>query len=644
MSIQPVRSMRISSTMQTQMLLEQMRTGTLRLFNDQQQLASGRRLLAPSDDPAAAARVLDLNAALAGHTQLQKNAGFADRFNAVTDAALADLRSVLNEASGIASQNVGVTADAEQRAAAASVVSGLIDQLLAIANRQHEGLYIFAGQACKRPAFEQTEDGVFYRGDSNSMVVDLGGSGPTAISLTGDKVFGATRATVRGKDGLAPVAAAANRLSDLQGMNGTGIQPGQIIIDEVGGIGPFTVDLSRAATLADVVQAINTAAAAAGASVTASVGTPGLRLDADPTVTLCVTEQGEGTTASDLGILQFGASSPPLVGANIQPKVTLATALDDLRGGLGIDKAGGLLLTNGGKTVLVDTSAANTVQDLLRIINNAGAGVRAQINADATGIDVISLTSSGELSIGELGGQTATHLGLRTFADTTPLASLNNGAGVDNVAGADFRIHLQNGAAIDVDIDGAVTVGDVLIRINDAASAAGQPLTASLVSPGNGIRLIDGSSGAGTLRVEALGLSHTVEDLGLDVAATGATLAGRDVSALRPDGIFRTLEDLRAALQANDSSGITRAGSRIAQLLQEASGHQGQAAALGRTIQSHQARLAEGVVAAKSMISDAQDADYTEVITRFVQAQTFLEAGLMTGSRLMQMSLLDFLR
>jgi flagellar hook-associated protein 3 FlgL len=630
--------------MQSQMLLEQMRVGMLHMFNDQQQLASGKRLMAPSDDPAGTARVMDLNAALAGQTQLQKNATFADGFSAVTESALADLRNILNEASGIASQNVGVTSDAQQRASSGAVVGGLIDQMLAIANRQHEGTYIFAGQACRQPAFEQTATGVVYKGDTQSLMVDIGNSRSTAISLTGDEVFGATSAAIRGSDSLMPAAAAANRLSDLLGMNGTGVQRGQIVVDEVGGVGPFTVDLSLAETLGDAVQAINSASTAAGASVTASVGTMGLQLAANPAVTLRVTEQGDGGTASDLGILQFVAFPPPLTGANLEPKVTLTTSVASLHGGLGIDQTGGLMLTNGGKTVTVDLSAATTVQDILRAINGAGVGVQARINADATGIDVISLVSGGELSIGELGGQTATDLGLRSFTGATPLAALNDGAGVATVAGADFRIHVQSGATFDVDIDGALTVADVLNKINAAATAAGVPLTASLVSPGNGIRLVDGSVGAQTLQVEALNRSWAMKDLGLDAGASGATLAGRDVSALHPNGIFRTLEDLRAALQANDTAGITKAGGRLTELLQTASGHQGQAGALGRAVQAHQNQLGDAVVATKAMLSDVQDADYTEVVTRFTQAQTFLQASLTTGSKLMQMSLLDFLQ
>jgi len=46
----------------------------------------------------------------------------------------------------------------------------------------------------------------------------------------------------------------------------------------------------------------------------------------------------------------------------------------------------------------------------------------------------------------------------------------------------------------------------------------------------------------------------------------------------------------------------------------------------------------------KTTLSDLQDADLTEVITRFTQLQTQLQASLRVGAQNLQLSLLDFLR
>ncbi len=233
---------------------------------------------------------------------------------------------MLNQASTIASQNVGTTADSQQRASASAVVQGLMDEMMTVANRQYQGTYIFAGQACDRAPFEQSQTGVIYKGDSRSLMLNLDGTGATPISLSGDEVFGATQAAVRGSQSLMPAVDGSMRMSDLRGLNGV-IHPGQIVIDEVGGAGLFTVDLTKASTLSDVLSAIDAASAAAGATVSASLSAQGLVLTAGAGKTLTVGEQGGGTTAEDLGILVTVPTAPPVTGGNLEPKVTLTTQL-----------------------------------------------------------------------------------------------------------------------------------------------------------------------------------------------------------------------------------------------------------------------------------------------------------------------------
>jgi flagellar hook-associated protein 3 FlgL len=636
--------MRVSNSMRVQMLLEQMRTNTLRLFNNQQQLATGHRLLALSDDPAAASRALDLTAVLNRQNQFQRNTNFADSMVSAADATLTSVRDVLNQASSIASRNVGVPADADQRAAAAAVVDGLISQMIAIANSQYGSIYLFAGQACDRPPFEESLGGVTYKGDSHSLVVNIDGTAPTAVSVPGDQVFGAASAAVRSWAALTPTLDADIQLSDLAGAAGDGVQLGQIVINEVGGAGPFTVDLSGASTAGDVVAAINAASTAAGASVSASLTTTGLELTAGPGCSLQVSEQGQGRTASDLGILQPTPAPSPLTGAPLQPKVTLATAVDSLSGGLGIDKTGGLQIVNGTQTTTVDLSTVQTVQDILNAINGADVGVFAQINEAGTGIDVVSRLSGGNLAVGENGGLTATTLGIRSFYGGTALATLNDGRGVETAAGADIRIVVRSGAAVDVDLDGALTVQDVLDRINAAAAAAGVALNASLSLVGNGIRLSDATVGTDTLRVERLNYSLALEDLGLDVSTSTGELVGRDVAAVHSTGVFGALVDLRTALSNNDTAGITQAGSRLEQALKDVAVSQGRVGALAQQVAAHKDRLGDAVLASQSLLSDVVDADYTEVITRYTQVQTAMQANLMTGSKLLELSLLDFLQ
>lgn len=55
-------------------------------------------------------------------------------------------------------------------------------------------------------------------------------------------------------------------------------------------------------------------------------------------------------------------------------------------------------------------------------------------------------------------------------------------------------------------------------------------------------------------------------------------------------------------------------------------------------------RTEDAVDATRIMLSGVKDVDFTEAVTRFQQAQTTLQANLMTSSRMMNLSLLNFLR
>ena len=208
--------------------------------------------------------------------------------------------------------------------------------------------------------------------------------------------------------------------------------------------------------------------------------------------------------------------------------VAVGTFADITDGGSGasLDTAAGFILTNGGKSVSLDVSEAETVEDLLNLITGAGVGVVAEINATQTGINVRSVLSGADFTIGENGGLTATQLGIRTYTGSTPLASLNRGLGVstndlpDNSFPSlttDLVITARNGTVLTVpaaDLAGATSLTAVANRINglpnnhDGATI----VTASVSADGRSIRLVD-SSTTTTGSLEVLG-NATSEALG----------------------------------------------------------------------------------------------------------------------------------
>ncbi len=196
-----------------------------------------------------------------------------------------------------------------------------------------------------------------------------------------------------------------------------------------------------------------------------------------------------------------------------------------------LDTASGLVLTNGGKSTTLDISGAKTVEDLLNLITHAGVGLAAEINATGTGINVRSVLSGTDFTIGENGGTTATQLGIRTYTSETLLADFNRGIGVPSndiqdsaltTITDDLLITARDGTALAIDLDTAATLAEVVALINNANGnhVGTTAVTASLTADGRGIRLADSSTPiAGDLTVQGNAAAETLGFLSVGTAS-----------------------------------------------------------------------------------------------------------------------------
>ncbi len=645
MAIHPISINRVSTTLQSSSTLASLQRNTLSLYQEQNRLSMGRQFLSPSDDPSRAARALNLNEILDQQSQLITNIRHGANTLDATDLAMSEVSSLVIDAHSIASQNIGSLASADERTAAAELINSIREQLVAVGNRTYEGRYLFAGRDTDAQPFVAALGGIAYVGDTGSIFARTDVDDLDAINLSGNDLFGALSSEVTGWVDLSPVLSDATRLEDLTGAYNTGISRGAFeIVTDAGDV--VTIDLTSADTAADVVDTINAAATAAGASFAATLTETGISIDPGGTG-ITVRDISTGTTARDLGILTDGSTSAIIVGGDLGVALSRTTPVADLAGGWGVDLTGGLVITNGEQTATVDVSQAQTVQDILNAINNCGLYVNARINDARTGIDVVNLVSGTALSIGENGGTTASDLGIRSFYGGTPVSALGSGEGLQTVPGvADLTITAKNGASFDVNLDGVGTIGDVIEAINAAATDAGVSVAADLTDVGNGIRLTDGTGGTDSLVVERANMSYAIDDLGLNkfVADPETILVGDDTNRAKPDGILSALVDLEQALRDDDSQGITIAAEKINEHLNDFNRARGVVGARASAMQDRLTQTEDAVYATEALLSDVQDLDYTESITRFQQAQTALQATLMTSSQILNTSLMDFLR
>src|SRR3954471_3363064 len=356
MAILPTQLARVSNLLRTSTASSQIARTQRRLLETQNQLSTGRRLNSASDDPGDAAVAQQLQKTLEQRQAFLTNLNRAKDHLGAVDSTLGDLSDLLKRAQEIASANVGSDITPDQRAGAAAIIDSIYGEALSLANRQFEGVYVFAGDRSDRAPFVSEAGGVRFVGSERVLQNAFDEGTDLPFMVNGAEVFGALSTRVQGSVDLTPAVTASTRLADLKGATGAGVRPGLISISN--GAQTATIDLRNADTVGDVVSAISSSGLG---NVTAAIGPSGnLVLNAGPGDDITVAESTGGTTAADLGILTpvGGGAGAPVIGAGMQPSLTGLTRLTDLRNGLGIDQTGGLRITGGASTVNVDVSGA----------------------------------------------------------------------------------------------------------------------------------------------------------------------------------------------------------------------------------------------------------------------------------------------
>ena len=642
MSSIPSNLARVASSMSASLLLSNLQKNNVELLNVQEQISTGQRVNRPSDDASVVSQITSLLRVLDQDEQTLGNLTQAEAIINTADHALSDVSNLLLEAQTIASSQIGIGSDADTRANQAQVIVAQIDELLRIANRELNGIHLFAGQASSEDPFGSLAGGIQYTGSRDDLITDIGLGSSVGVNINGATAFGALSARVQGAVDLNPNLTNDTRLVNINGARGLGVTLGTVTVTVDGT--DTAVDLTGADTAEDVIQRLTDAIGGANGGITVSGN--GFTLAATPGHTVSISDVGSATVAADLGIsLTADASASAVivfdVGPDVDPHVTELTEVAAIT--TPFDTASGLNITNGSLTGTVDFSTATTVQDMINAVEAAQLGVRLEISEDKQTLRLVNEISGTELSVGENGGgSTASDLGLRTFDTTTTLDELNFDRGVGTVTGNDIRIHLHDGTDVFVDLSAAVTVGDVLTAIN---TAGGGSVTATLAATGNGITLTDATVGADAFGVFDEGQSTAATDLGIrQNAGPAASFTGDDVAKVRVESVFTHLMMLRDGLLNDDERLVTEAGSLIAQDINTVASARAQMGVRAQRVAKQSTRLEELTLQNQSLLGDVRDTDLNEAITRFTQLQQQLQANLLVGQQNLSLSLLDFLR
>ncbi len=409
-------------------------------------------------------------------------------------------------------------------------------------------------------------------GDAIKLTDTSGGSGNFKV----EEVNGGSTAADLGI--LADVASSVIHGEDINDItwstsldllnDGTGVYKGSIqITDRAGNVD--VIDLSTAKTLEDVKNLIE-AGPNTNVEVQINPDTNGITihdLNASPAQDLIIEEVDGGTTAHDLGIYTTGTNGDR-VGDRVIPALN-TTLLKTLNGGSGVGSVVGddfQIQQRDGTTFNVDISGAQTVQDVINLINSAtgNTAVVASLDREGNGILLTDFSDgTGNLTVNSLNSSpAASDLGIlksissntlegddlnpQYIARCTKLSELNQGKGV--YAG---KIKITDKAANSqiIDLSDAETIGDVLDAINSASSIQ---VLAQINSSGNGIEIVDQSGGTGVLKVEEAGGS-TARDLNILGSTDGSSIDGSFETIIEITDENSTLQGIRDAINDMDA-------------------------------------------------------------------------------------------
>lgn len=161
---------------------------------DLAEISSGQSVTVPSDNPAAAAELVQNAAGTSSADQFLRSIGSIQGEVSSADSTLNSVTTALQRAISLGVEGANGTLNAADRAALATEVQGIQSQLVSLANLSYQGSYVFAGTANQSPPYvldPTSTSGVTYNGNSGTNSVTLGNHFTLQTNLPGSQLFSA---------------------------------------------------------------------------------------------------------------------------------------------------------------------------------------------------------------------------------------------------------------------------------------------------------------------------------------------------------------------------------------------------------------------------------------------------------------------
>lgn len=226
--------MRITNNMLVNNMMYNMGNNLERMDRVQQQLATGKKIATPSDDPIVASRALKMRTDVAEIEQYDRNVDDATSWMEISETTLGNMEDLLQRARELAVQGANGTLTPEDTQKIRIEIEQLKQQTIQLANTTYAGKYLFSGFKTDQPLIDESTGNYNIQIETaapnrEDIKYEIGIGDKMNINVLGSELFGGT-----GVAGTPPkvVEDFDNFISALSTNDATGIRTAIDRLDE----------------------------------------------------------------------------------------------------------------------------------------------------------------------------------------------------------------------------------------------------------------------------------------------------------------------------------------------------------------------------------------------------------------------------
>ena len=181
--------MRITNNMLVNNMLNHISNNMDRMQKYQNQLATGKKISVPSDDPVVAARSLKLKTDVSEMEQFKRNANDAYSWLDVTESSIGKLNEVMQRTRELMVQGANKTYGSDDMKKIREEVIQLKEQAIKIANTSYAGRYVFSGYKTDKALMDEAGKFSISVRDDERMMYDIGIGDDINVNVPGGDLF-----------------------------------------------------------------------------------------------------------------------------------------------------------------------------------------------------------------------------------------------------------------------------------------------------------------------------------------------------------------------------------------------------------------------------------------------------------------------